>query len=143
MNLLEPPATVCEDISLFKKILKDLRSIDDNVVPRLNAVLTRAASPTEACVTFAQQLEQSYESRNRFIGSCVQQNQARAAKAKLAVEESDSPEAKMEYLKQQGKVRAMEAELEVERILRQRTSEVYRARCWSTPIKQELWEFQS
>ncbi|TPX59656.1 hypothetical protein SpCBS45565_g07671 [Spizellomyces sp. 'palustris'] len=133
--------SVCEDFSIFKRVLKDLRSLDDNVVPRLNALITRSVDLNKSCRAFYEQLDESYRHRERLISKCKHLTDERiATKRKQLEEQPNDTDLKLSIQADEAKARAINAEFTVEEILRERTSEVFKARCWGTLVSKDFWK---
>ncbi|KAH6579979.1 hypothetical protein BASA61_009967 [Batrachochytrium salamandrivorans] len=128
----------CSDLGFIKKLLKTARSIDDNVIPKLNGLSTRA-DHTASCQQFFEALSDSYLQRNRLIHSCIDIVDTRIANSKNSISQGNSTLQPLtrsdEILKQQ-----LVSELTVEDIVRSRTHRIFTDRCRSVSgTSADIW----
>ncbi|KAI8928119.1 caffeine-induced death protein 2 [Entophlyctis helioformis] len=133
---------VCGDLNYFKQLLRTARAIDDNVIPKLNALTTRA-DRAESCRTFFQTLEEAYTERSSMIRQCLALFDGRIAESKAqramltqgpqtaaagTIVALDSQIRTDEMMKRQ-----IQSEQTIEDIVRSRTHDVFASRCRGVP----------
>ncbi|EGF77973.1 hypothetical protein BATDEDRAFT_27119 [Batrachochytrium dendrobatidis JAM81] len=130
----------CSDLSFLKQLLKTARSIDDNIIPKLNGVTTRA-DRTESCQIFFQALHDSYQQRHRLIHQCIDYIDDRIDKSKDMPSTMDSIVRQKMRLNHVLKLQ-LESELTVESIVRSRTQAVFNSKCRGVPkTLDNIWSF--
>ncbi|KAG0163556.1 hypothetical protein DFQ28_003832 [Apophysomyces sp. BC1034] len=119
--------TTCYNFSFFKEIMKELRRVDDNIVPRLNS--TDVHSET-ACADFFKQLAGAYEKREKAINYCLKvMDDEIQKKNKLLEEDPDDYDTRSSVFTDESKRRMIANELVVEDIVRDRTLQVFKNKC--------------
>ncbi|KAI9000299.1 caffeine-induced death protein 2-domain-containing protein [Gaertneriomyces semiglobifer] len=131
-------SAVCENMSVFKDVLKRLRAFDDNVIPRLNALTTRTENSSKSCQAFYEELQTAYRTRETLISHCVRHNSEKLAMRRSHARQDDSTSS-MDIATDEARLRAIKVEMTVEAIIRERTAEVFKARCWNTIVPPQLW----
>jgi len=118
----------CEDILMFQRTIKKLRAIDDKIIFALNlstptkSFQARGDDSTAQCQDLNNTLNQSHQERTALIEKCV--NLYRNDVASLA---GSGDRAKRRNA--QNLLRLYEAELDVEGIIRERTSKAFHDKC--------------
>jgi len=133
-----PSAEVsCDDFLEFQESLKRMRTIDDKIVYTLNTSI-----PTESfraqkdaaneCKGLYEQLTVSYDQRDRIIRRCIQKVSENVRQLKdKRVEDRDNLDLLKVMRKEQTKLRLMQAEVNVEEVVKDRTLKVFYERCRS------------
>lgn len=125
----------CEDYLGFQEALKKMRNVDDRIVYALNtSVPTKSFSDkvnaTDKCKQLYEQLQESYNSREKAIKKCI--NVVSNSIDKLHEEKNRDPdnfEIMKELKKEQTQLRLMQSELTVEEIVKDRSLKVFYERC--------------
>ncbi|KAI9490781.1 caffeine-induced death protein 2 [Zychaea mexicana] len=120
------PST-CYNLSFFKEIMKELRRVDDNIIPRMNSTDTHSE---KACGEFFSQLAQSYRKRENAVDYCLKvMDEQIEKKTKLLEEDPDDYETKSSLFSDETKRRMIANELVVEDIVRARSLQVFKTKC--------------
>ncbi|CAO3650293.1 unnamed protein product [Cunninghamella blakesleeana] len=120
------PST-CYNLSFFKEIMKELRRVDDNIIPRLNSTDTHSEG---ACADFFKQLSSAYRKREQAVDYCLKVIDAEIeAKNKKLQEDPDDYEVQSGLFSDETKRRMVANELVVEDIVRERTIQVFKSKC--------------
>ncbi|KAJ9600152.1 hypothetical protein L9F63_009562 [Diploptera punctata] len=127
----------CGDFLEFQDALKKMRILDDKIVYSLNTSIPTDSfkaqvDPTSSCKDLYDQLKQNYNNRESAIKKCitVSAESVRGLKEKKE-KNSDDVNILKELKKEQTKLRLLQAELNVEEIIKERTTKVYYERCRS------------
>ncbi|EMD40825.1 hypothetical protein CERSUDRAFT_111409 [Gelatoporia subvermispora B] len=139
-------STTCHDLSLFKDLLKEYRRLDDTITMRLNRTTAQFRDRNRlgmgdkgniddlVCAQIWKELNANWKRRTEIIHYCVGVvDQSMEEKRNAMESQADDPAAKRKI---QGALYAEEVkrnhvhnELAVERIVRQRSLDVFRSRC--------------
>jgi len=157
------PST-CHDLSLFKELLKEYRKLDDTIVMRLNRAnaVMRDRERTgdrnltghvqdEACAYLWRELVANWKRRTQLVEYCVEAvdqsiNEKRKDMEDVNLDPSSQRKVQAEVYGEDVKRRQIHNELTVESIVRQRSTDAFRARCrYFTPPASDvearkLWE---
>ncbi|KAI9310170.1 caffeine-induced death protein 2 [Dichotomocladium elegans] len=124
-NKLNP--SICFNLSYFKEIMKELRRVDDNIIPRLNSTDTHSE---KACGEFFAQLAESYRKREQAVDYCLKvMDEQIAKKNKLLEEDPDDYDVQSSLFTDESKRRMIANELVVEDIVRARSLQVFKNKC--------------
>jgi hypothetical protein len=135
---------LCFNLSYFKRMpsvssvtwiehLKELRRVDDNILPRLNATNTHS---DDDCKQFIVQLARAYQDRQDAIAHCtgLMDKEVQDKQAQLALDPDNSAlKARLFTLTLQRRMIANETT--VEDIVRERSLRVIHDRCRHIPIE--------
>ncbi|KAL1932809.1 hypothetical protein VTP01DRAFT_8487 [Rhizomucor pusillus] len=120
------PST-CYNLSFFKEIMKELRRVDDNIIPRLNSTDTHSQ---KACGQFFAELAEAYKKREEAVNYCLKvMDEQIEKKNKLLEEDPDDFDTKSSLFTDESKRRMIANELVVEDIVRERSLQVFRSKC--------------
>ncbi|KAI7860503.1 caffeine-induced death protein 2 [Circinella umbellata] len=120
------PST-CYNLSFFKEIMKELRRVDDNIIPRMNMTDTHSE---KACGEFFSQLAESYRKRENAVDYCLKiMDEQIDKKTKLLEEDPDDFDTKSSLFSDETKRRMIANELVVEDIVRARSLQVFKTKC--------------
>ncbi|KAJ1753453.1 hypothetical protein LPJ79_000312 [Coemansia sp. RSA 1821] len=108
---------VCLNMSQFKAVLRQQRKIDDNIILQMNT--TDTAKVSECKALFAV-LQAAYQRRDHDIEFCLNVLDQKIKQKQAAGTPSFSLQAQYEW---------MDGERKVESIVKQRTLDVFKARC--------------
>ncbi|KAJ2157926.1 hypothetical protein GGF46_004148 [Coemansia sp. RSA 552] len=116
-GVVEMSESVCLNMSHFKAALRELRSVDDNIILRLNSTNTAAESE---CLALFKVLQTAYNRRSHDISYCLGVLDKRIAERKHQEVPTFSLEAQRKWAgNEEG----------VEGIVRRRTLTAFRSRC--------------
>ncbi|KAI7861619.1 caffeine-induced death protein 2 [Spinellus fusiger] len=119
--------TTCFNFSFFKDTMKELRRVDDNIVPRLNSTDVHSEA---ACAEFFKELATSYAKREEAINYCLKtMDTAIENKYKKLQEDPEDYEVQSSLYSDESKRRMVANELTVEDIVRERTLQVFKSKC--------------
>ncbi|KAI9025348.1 caffeine-induced death protein 2 [Phycomyces nitens] len=117
----------CFNFSFFKDMMKELRRVDDNIVPRLNSTDTHSET---ACADFFKQLSTAYAKREHAINYCLKtMDDVIDSKYKKLQEDPDDYDTQSSLYSDESKRRMVANELMVEDIVRERTLQVFKSKC--------------
>ncbi|KAI8912008.1 caffeine-induced death protein 2 [Powellomyces hirtus] len=134
---------ICEDFSLFKRTLQESRALDDNVIPKLNALTTRSADVKQSCRFFEQSLNVAYRERERLISRCLRIRGDKLAEKRAHLEaRPDDADLRNSLLLEESQRSAVQREFTVEEILRERTHSVFQQRCLVHTTIRDFWKVQ-
>ncbi|KAI9202061.1 caffeine-induced death protein 2 [Polychytrium aggregatum] len=126
-------AELCADVSYFKRVLKDLRRIDDNIINSLNSLTSRSSNVAESCSQIHSVLVEAYQQRSSLITKCHSLSQeATAQRSQYAAEHPSDKHAQDAYRLAKTNEQHIKYELNVEEIVRDRTADVFKTRCRSS-----------
>ncbi|KAF8914578.1 caffeine-induced death protein 2-domain-containing protein [Mucidula mucida] len=145
-QIVHVSATTCNNLSLFKDLLKEYRRLDDTITMRLNranAVMRdkERGSPSgkgtvqdQACFYLWQELMSNWARRTQLVQFCVDVVDKSVQDKKAIVEDSESTpasqrKAQAEIYSDTVKREQIHRELNVETIVRQRSVDAFRERC--------------
>ncbi|XP_017122086.1 protein MIX23 [Drosophila elegans] len=132
-------AALCLDFLGFQEALKKMRDVDDKIIYALNNAL-----PTESfkgqgqvntegtCRDLYSKLQQSHLSRQDSIRSCItiSANNLKQLREKREAQ-PDDVDIDSQFKAEQRKLRVLQAELNVEDIIKERTYKTFNERCRS------------
>ncbi|KZT36713.1 hypothetical protein SISSUDRAFT_963647, partial [Sistotremastrum suecicum HHB10207 ss-3] len=158
-------ASTCQNLSLFKDLMKEYRRLDDTINMRLNRNLAAfrdrdrlrssgksvASLQDESCAYFWRELVASWKGRAEIIDYCVQVVDQTMAQKRAALEAQETgPDAERKIqaalFGDQVKLNQIHNELAVEKIVRRRSLEAFTSRCryFQPPMSdvegREWWE---
>ncbi|XP_063700767.1 protein MIX23 [Culicoides brevitarsis] len=129
----------CSDFLQFQEYLKKLRDVDDKLVYALNVSIPTQSfkgqeNPEANCKDLYQKLRQGYDYRQQAIKKCIvaQANQVKVLKdARDKQNDADSFDMQLDknFKAEQRKLRLLQAELNVEDILREKSFKMFNERC--------------
>ncbi|KAJ3217181.1 Coiled-coil domain-containing protein 58 [Clydaea vesicula] len=129
---------ICEDLSNFFGTLGGLRKLDDNIIPKLNALTTRSTDLANSCSVYKLMLQENYTKREQLLKGCIEytKNELEKENAVNNDESKNKTLTKIEVLERnknieliQKKLDKMESEFRVEDIIRDRALEIFKKRC--------------
>ncbi|XP_016955825.1 protein MIX23 [Drosophila biarmipes] len=129
-------AALCLDFLGFQEALKKMRDVDDKIIYALNALPTESfkgqVNSESTCRDLYSKLQQSHLSRQDSIRSCItiSANNLRQLKEKREAQ-PDDVEADSQFKAEQRKLRVLQAELNVEDIIKERSYKAFNERCRS------------
>ncbi|XP_046392912.1 protein MIX23 [Ischnura elegans] len=132
-----PTSSECDDFLEFQEALKKMREFDDKIVYALNTSL-----PTESfkanvdsaarCKDLFGELQSNYEHRESSIKKCISVVADKVRNTKTQRETNPDDINLLKILrKDQTKLRLLQAELNVEEVVKERSMKVYNERCRS------------
>jgi len=116
----------CSDFMMFMKALKQQRDIDDKIVYALNlstptaSIQARGVSPQESCTNLKADLEKNYANREESLRRCIN-----IIGDEITQLKSEGMPANSKQLT----LRMLRNELNVEEIIRDRTTGIFNAKC--------------
>ncbi|XP_011349754.1 coiled-coil domain-containing protein 58 isoform X2 [Ooceraea biroi] len=125
----------CSDFLEFQDTLKKMRLIDDKIIYLLNTTIPTESfksqlNPTAQCKDLFQQIESEHSQRQLAIKKCLSVTKEKLMQLKNSRDSGDETPALLKDLrKQQTTLRLLQAELNIEEVVRKRTREVYHERC--------------
>lgn len=129
----------CGDFLQFQDHLKKLRDVDDKLVYALNVSLPTQsfkgqANPEENCKDLYNKLKKGYDYRQDAIKLCIvsQADQVKIWKdAREKIRDADSHDIQVDknFKAEQRKLRLLQAELNIEDILREKSFKMFNERC--------------
>ncbi|KAF8974577.1 caffeine-induced death protein 2-domain-containing protein [Flammula alnicola] len=139
--------TTCQDLSLFKDILKEYRRLDDTIVMRLNRANASmrdkdriqglsggSTLQDQACEYIWRELVANWKRRTQLVEYCVSVVDQSITEKRTSLEDQSQDPASQR--KTQGQIYADEVkrkqvhrELTVEEIVRKRSADAFRSRC--------------
>ncbi|KAH6914919.1 caffeine-induced death protein 2-domain-containing protein [Coprinopsis sp. MPI-PUGE-AT-0042] len=150
-------AATCQDLSLFKSILKEYRRLDDGITMRLNRAnaLTRdeererggtgiESVQNQACAAVLKELLDNWKRRTQLINYCVSIHDENLVTNKKtereAVSPSDQRKAQAAAFSDEVKGNQIRNEKTVEKIIRKRAVDAFNSRCqyFSRPLQEDV-----
>lgn len=125
----------CSDFLEFQDVLNKMRNVDDKIVYMLNTSIPTESfkaqmDPSATCKQLYDQLKSNYEKRETAIKGCITLSADRVKELKQQREnKADDPKLMKDLRKEQTKLRLLQAELNVEEIVKERSTKVYYERC--------------
>ncbi|CAB4061519.1 unnamed protein product [Lepeophtheirus salmonis] len=116
---------VCQDVSHFGNTLKEMRTLDDKIIYALNNSLPTSSFTkdktvlTSHCKELSDQINATYDARNKIIQGCVDFTQNK-------IEEATDSSIKRSL---RFNLRLMKNEMDVEEVIQNRTKTVFYERC--------------
>ncbi|XP_037719592.1 coiled-coil domain-containing protein 58 [Drosophila subpulchrella] len=129
-------AALCLDFLGFQEALKKMRDVDDKIIYALNALPTESfkgqVNSESTCRDLYSKLQQSHLSRQDSIRSCItiSANNLKELREKREAH-PDDVDADSQFKAAQRKLRVLQAELNVEDIIKERTYKTFNERCRS------------
>ncbi|KAI9145617.1 caffeine-induced death protein 2 [Paraphysoderma sedebokerense] len=128
--------SVCSHYSAFKNLLKGHRKVDDNIQLALNSL---PSNSDDECKGLFEKVVKSYEVRDQIINGCIKVLEDElSVKEEALKKDQNNYNLQSEVFGSERKLRLVKNELEVEDILRDRTIEIFRARCPAFSFTQEF-----
>ncbi|KDR14156.1 coiled-coil domain-containing protein 58 [Zootermopsis nevadensis] len=124
----------CDDFLQFQDALKRMRILDDKIIYMLNASIPTDSfkvqvDPSSSCKELYDQLKKNYDNREFAIKGCITVSADRVRGLKEQREKNDDSNLLKMLRKEQTKLRLLQAELNVEEVVKERTTKVYYERC--------------
>ncbi|XP_011137965.2 coiled-coil domain-containing protein 58 isoform X1 [Harpegnathos saltator] len=125
----------CGDFLEFQDILKKMRLVDDKIIYMLNTTIPTESfkgqvDPTTQCKDLFQQIESEHTQREQAITNCLNITKEKVMHMKKLKDHGDeSPTLIKNLRKEQNTLRLLQAELNIEEVIRQRTIQVYYEKC--------------
>ncbi|XP_030372583.1 coiled-coil domain-containing protein 58 [Scaptodrosophila lebanonensis] len=124
----------CFDFLGFQEALKKMRDVDDKIIYALNALPTESfkgqINSGSTCKDLYAKLEQSHTTRHAAITNCITLS---ATQLKALREQHDAQpndvETDQKFKAEQRKLRVLQAELNVEDIIKERSYKAFNERC--------------
>lgn len=121
---------------IFQDTLRKMRQMDDKIIYMLNTTIPTESfksqvDPTAQCKELFQQIESEHKQRTQAITRCVDITKERVMRLKdLKEKNGDGNPTLIKNLRnEQTKLRLLQSELNIEEVVRKRTSQVYYERC--------------
>ncbi|XP_017021210.1 protein MIX23 [Drosophila kikkawai] len=129
-------ATLCLDFLGFQEALKKMRDVDDKIIYALNALPTDSfkgqVNSESTCRDLYAKLQQSHQSRQDSIRSCITLSATNLKQLRESREaHPDDVDTDSKFKAEQRKLRVLQAELNVEDIIKERTYKAFNERCRS------------
>nr|CAD7587115.1 unnamed protein product [Timema genevievae] len=130
-----PITLECGDFLEFQDMLKKMRSFDDKITYALNTSIPTDSfksrvDPSATCKQLYEQLSENFDQRDEAIKNCITVTANRLKELRLAKERSSDDVSVLKALrKEQTKLRLLQSELNVEEVVKERTTKVYYERC--------------
>lgn len=127
----------CGDFLEFQDALKKMRQLDDKIIYMLNTILPTEsfkaqADPTERCKDLYEQIQTGHKTRELAITRCLNASREKVKQLKLERDNgNDSPQLLKSLRKEQNTVRLLQAELNIEEVVKDHTVDVYYKKCRS------------
>ncbi|KDQ64491.1 hypothetical protein JAAARDRAFT_117784 [Jaapia argillacea MUCL 33604] len=145
-QLVHVSPSTCQDLSLFKELLKEYRKLDDTITMRLNrtnaqfrdrdrlGVHGTGTIQDQACAYIWKDLVENWKRRTEIVEYCVGVVDASMDEKRQSMQELESDPAAQRRTQaalfaDEVKRTQVHNELAVERIVRQRTLDAFRSRC--------------
>ncbi|XP_047001298.1 protein MIX23 isoform X2 [Schistocerca americana] len=115
--------------------LKKMRTVDDKIVYMLNTSIPTESfkgqvDPTATCKQLYEELKSSYDTREAAIKKCITLTAERVKELKVQRESRVDDISLLKNLrKEQTKLRLLQSELNVEEVVKERSTKVYYERC--------------
>ncbi|XP_047001297.1 protein MIX23 isoform X1 [Schistocerca americana] len=125
----------CGDFLEFQDALKKMRTVDDKIVYMLNTSIPTESfkgqvDPTATCKQLYEELKSSYDTREAAIKKCITLTAERVKELKVQRESRVDDISLLKNLrKEQTKLRLLQSELNVEEVVKERSTKVYYERC--------------
>ncbi|XP_071439866.1 protein MIX23 [Hetaerina americana] len=132
-----PTVAECDDFMEFQEALKKMRELDDKIIYTLNTSLPTESfkanvDATTTCKDLYGQLQNNYQHRESSIKRCISVVADKVRNMKTRRESSPDDVSLLKILrKEQTKLRLLQAELNVEEVVKERSLKVYNERCRS------------
>ncbi|XP_017071420.1 protein MIX23 [Drosophila eugracilis] len=129
-------AALCMDFLGFQEALKKMRDVDDKIIYALNALPTESfkgqVNSESTCRDLYSKLQQSHLSRQDSIRSCItiSANNLKQLREKREAH-PDDVDTDSQFKAEQRKLRVLQAELNVEDIIKERSYKTFNERCRS------------
>lgn len=132
-----PSEIPCSDFLEFQEALKKMRTIDDKIIYALNTSIPTDSFKSNVdaatqCERLYKDLMTSYAQRDGAIKKCiaeVSQNIHELKEKQQATSNGDSPQDLKKLRKEQTKLRLMQAEVNIEEVVKDRSLKVFYERC--------------
>ncbi|XP_055325365.1 protein MIX23 [Sitodiplosis mosellana] len=131
----------CGDFLLFQAHLKKMRDLDDKIIYVLNTSIPTESfkgqlNASDKCTDLYDQLNSTYDSRNKIIKNCIAVTANRVKELKTKKDsDADDITVYKDFKSEQRKLRVLQSELNVEDIIKERTMKIFYEKC-RTFIKQ-------
>ncbi|KAF9485371.1 hypothetical protein BDN70DRAFT_917040 [Pholiota conissans] len=136
----------CNDLSVFKDILKEYRKLDDTIVMRLNrananmrdrdriqGLSGNASLQDQACDSIWRELVANWKRRTQLVEYCVSVVDKSITEKRSAMEDQADPKTQRkiqgQIFEDEVKRKQVHRELTVEDIVRKRSADAFRSRC--------------
>ncbi|XP_069700551.1 protein MIX23 [Periplaneta americana] len=125
----------CGDFLEFQDALKKMRMLDDKIIYALNTTIPTDSfksqvDPSSSCKELYEQLKKNYDSRESAIKRCITLSGDKVRSLREQKQKkSDDPAILKSLRKEQTELRLLQAELNVEEVVKERTTKVYYERC--------------
>ena len=127
----------CGDFLEFQDALQKMRQFDDKIIYLLNTTIPTESfkaqnDPTERCKDLFEQIQSGHRKREVAITKCLNVSKEKVMQLKSQRDSgTDSPQLVKALRKEQRTMRLLQSELGVEEVVKNRTMQVYHARCRS------------
>ncbi|CAL7943932.1 unnamed protein product [Xylocopa violacea] len=127
----------CGDILEFQNALKNMRLVDDKIIYILNATIPTESfkgqvDPIARCKDLYEQIYSNFKKRELAIMNCLNTSKEKVKELKAQRDNgNENPQFLKALRKEQNNLRMLQSELNVEEIVKKRTSDVYYERCHS------------
>ncbi|XP_017861085.1 PREDICTED: coiled-coil domain-containing protein 58 [Drosophila arizonae] len=127
-------AVSCFDFLGFQEALKKMRDVDDKIIYALNALPTESfkgqVNSESTCRDLYTKLQQSHLARQTNIRNCITLSAATLKKLREQREaQPDDMDTDSKFKAEQRKLRVLQAELNVEDIIKERSYKAFNERC--------------
>jgi len=115
----------CHDFQAFQLQLKKLRFVDDRIVNELNSELNRSQDPNAKCQQLHQLIISSHAIRDSSIKKCINVSASLIQDLRSRKNDDEVPLLR----KEQRRLRLFQNELNIEEIVKDRTTKAFHERC--------------
>ncbi|KAG7213021.1 hypothetical protein KM043_002356 [Ampulex compressa] len=125
----------CSDFLEFQDALQKMRQIDDKIIYMLNTTIPTESfkgqrDATTQCKDLYEQIQVSHKQREEAITKCQETSRNRVKQLKNQRDNGEeTPELIKTLRKEQNKLRMLQSELNVEEVVKTRTTNAYYERC--------------
>ncbi|XP_043647078.1 protein MIX23 [Drosophila teissieri] len=129
-------AALCLDFLGFQEALKKMRDVDDKIIYALNALPTESfkgqVNSESTCRDLYAKLQESHLARQESIRSCITISASNLKQLREKREtQADDVDTDSQFRAEQRKLRVLQAELNVEDIIKERSYKTFNERCRS------------
>lgn len=128
----------CENLRHFKEMLKNLRSLDDKIIYKLNVSVPTQSFKNEIdaetkCGTLYKELLGLYKLREEGIKKCIESKSKLIKDIQNKLSDNSQDETLVRTLRlEQNSLRLIQSELMVEEVVKSRSLKVFDERCWKS-----------
>ncbi|XP_011629599.1 coiled-coil domain-containing protein 58 isoform X1 [Pogonomyrmex barbatus] len=126
----------CSDFLEFQDMLRKMRQIDDKIIYMLNTTIPTESfkgqvDPSMQCKDLFQQIESEHKQRTQAITRCVNIAKEKVMHLKNLKEKNGDTDLMLikNLRSEQTKLRLLQSELNIEEVVKKRTTQVYYERC--------------